>query len=131
MGCDFVLISLACKGNTNENNDMDVRLTAATRAITRLTMAEARTLDKTGFIPRNDKNEVDLAVTKQALRKSLAAVRAAVQHGSRDVTTVPAGAGIILYITGGPSWGDSPTELYNDFCSLVISGFPDAREEHD
>lgn len=130
MGADFTLLTLACKGSSEARNDMKARLATAKRAVKRLTMEEAKEIDTLTFMPRNDHDDIDVAVTARQLLSSIAAVRAAVLHGSRDVTVVHGGAGIILYITGGFSWGDSPSELYDDFRNLaVFSGFRDARDE--
>lgn len=130
MGADLLIVSLACQGDSAEHNDMQARLIAAKRAVSRLTTAEARRLAETISIPQNDKNQIDLVKTKQMLRRHIATVLYAVQHGRRDVTVAHGGVGIILYLTGGLSWGDSPCDSYDAFQSLAIfPGFHDARDD--
>lgn len=132
MGADLTLVTLACKGDNPGDNDMKTRLTTARRAVKGLTLKDTEALDEITCMPRNATNDIDLALTKRHLLSSIAAVRTAVVNGCRDVTIVYGGANIILYVTGGLSWGDSPSELYDDFRNLaVFSGFRDARDEQD
>jgi len=76
-----------------------------------------------------DPKEVDPEQMRARLRKVATAVRSAIEGGSRelDVLTVP---GWRIYVTGGASWGDAPTDLFEHFRDLSITGLAEAAGFH-
>ena len=70
----------------------------------------------------------DIASYKLDLTNDLAEVEAAVLGSHRQITTVAGGKGIILFVSGGLSWGDPPTELFGSMSRLLEAEvLPDAR----
>jgi len=65
---------------------------------------------------------------KQSLLDDLKEVEQAIFATHRQAATVEGGDGIILLLSGGISWGDSPGALFDSMERLAESDvFPDAR----
>lgn len=70
----------------------------------------------------------NLADYQKTLLSDLKDVEQAVLDHHRHAAVLPAGNGILLLVSGGLSWGDAPTELFESLCRLQESQvFPDAR----
>jgi hypothetical protein len=70
----------------------------------------------------------DLEVYKRLLLNDVAAVEAALTDQGSDADLMAGGAGVVLLITGGLSWGDPPTQLYESITRLRHAEvMPDAR----
>lgn len=54
----------------------------------------------------------DLKEVKNILLSQLAEVKGAYEEGSRELTDIVIGP-YTIYVTGGMSWGDPPTDLFN------------------
>lgn len=75
-------------------------------------------------------SHADLEGYKRELMHDLAEIEAAVFSAHRAAATVQGAKGIILLLSGGMSWGDSPTELFDAMARLLEADvMPDARTE--
>jgi hypothetical protein len=70
----------------------------------------------------------NLAAYRRVLLGDVAAIEEAIAEQRRDAAFITGGPGIVLLISGGPSWGDPPTELYESIGRLADADvIPDAR----
>jgi len=58
---------------------------------------------------------------KTSLHDKLDNIKDAVTNGSRELTTLEFPP-YLVYITGGMSWGESPSDIYNDINDLTTMG---------
>lgn len=69
--------------------------------------------------------ELDAESMRARLRQVAATVQGAIEGGSRELNELRV-PGWRIYVTGGASWGDPPTELYEHFCDLGETGLAEA-----
>jgi len=113
---------------TNERRLIDEEWAAAAFAQARQVIAaidETRLADVNGD-PDNSYDDIDSY--KHDLLNDVAEIELAVVGAHRQAAMVEGGNGIMLLVSGGLSWGDSPGELFESMSRLMESGvFPDAR----
>lgn len=63
-----------------------------------------------------------LPEVRAALHEALAVFERAVTGYHREITELWPRNGDVIYLTGGLSWGDAPTELYEQIEKLTYSG---------
>jgi hypothetical protein len=126
MGADMVLASLGFKADEQFKLDTEQANLALARA-----RHAIETLDETKFDAINEElsgEYEDIAQCKQLLLSDVAAVEAALASDRRDSAMIPGGAGIVLLVSGGPTWGDPPTELSESIWRLADAHvMPDSR----
>lgn len=113
MGADMFISALAARRGTSLDWDT---AELAIRALDRLELE--RIADELGW----DEDDDDVA---ERLRGAVQAVRKALTGGSRELDVLEFGTWDI-YVTGGLSWGDSPTDLFDAFWALDASGLATA-----
>jgi hypothetical protein len=70
----------------------------------------------------------DIVGYQEDLTSDLAELELAVVGSHRQAAMIEGGNGIMLLVSGGLSWGDSPGKLFDSMSRLIASGvFPDAR----
>jgi hypothetical protein len=126
MGAEMALASLGFKAD--ERFELDQK--AATAALAQARRA-IKALDRKRFTAINNDlcgEYENLAEYRRVLRGDVAAIKAAITGQCRDAAFITGGPGIVLLISGGPSWGDPPTELYESIGRLCDADLmPDAR----
>ena len=126
MGADMVIESIGFK--TNERRLIDEEWAAAAFAQARqaiAAIAESRLAEINGDAGNS---YADIESYKQDLTNDLAQIELAAVGAHHQAAMVDGGDGIILLVSGGLSWGDSPGELFDSMSRLIESGvFPDAR----
>lgn len=62
-------------------------------------------------------DETELELVQRRLTEAVSAIF----HGHREVTFIEIGGfgGPVVWLTGGPSWGDNPTEMFMPFSYLA------------
>jgi hypothetical protein len=111
MGCEMSISALACP--TGRTLDWD----AGSAAIDELSPGQIGELV--------DDFPLDEANPREALHDALERTRHAIMDGSRQSTPLYFGEWMI-YLTGGLSWGDAPTDLYYEFWMLEAAGIATA-----
>ncbi len=70
----------------------------------------------------------DLTQYKQLLLSDVATVEEGLADDRRDATFIAGGSGVVLLVSGGLSWGDAPSELFESISRLHHAEvMPDAR----
>lgn len=67
-----------------------------------------------------------MAELRSELRSALREFETAVDGSDRELTWLTLRNGDVVYLTGGMSWGDAPTELYEAMEKLVWTGVLEA-----
>lgn len=109
MGADLLLTALVIE--TGRAPDFD----AARIAIEAVTSAQIEVPDE--FWDEDPDSDVGLEAIRHELRNSLDDLEAALQQ-SRELASLEL-RGATVYLTGGMSWGDAPTELFDTFTRLL------------
>jgi hypothetical protein len=126
MGAEMALASLGFK--TGEQFELDQK--AATAALAQARKA-IKALDRKRFNAINRElcgGYKNIAEYRRVLLSDVAAIEAAITERCRDAAFITGGPGIVLLISGGPSWGDPPTELCESIGRLADADvMPDAR----
>ena len=126
MGADMVIESIAFK--TNERGLIDEQWTAAAFAQARGAIAAIDEMRLAEVNDHSGNSYDDIESYKQDLIKDLAEIELAAVGAHRQAAMIDGGNGIMLLVSGGLSWGDSPGELFASMSRLAESGvFPDAR----
>jgi hypothetical protein len=126
MGADMWIEAIGCKAAANNQIDPDWARSALARARKAIQAIDSAFLARINEDQGNDYPTV--GEYKQLLRSDLKDVELAVFEHHRQAATIAGGAGIVLLISGGPSWGDAPTELFQSMFRLQEAAvFPDAR----
>jgi hypothetical protein len=81
--------------------------------------------DLASYLRTIDAEGAQAAVVRAALGEVIDRVEQAISDGSRELATIEV-PGWLIHLTGGGSWGDSPTELFDDFCDLEASRLSEA-----
>jgi hypothetical protein len=112
MGADLILVSVPGFVPTPERREALVKLLETEN----LDYEEIRDMLGLGDDPQNEVNA--------AIRETILQAFDAIFNGSREVTTVPAWGGNpsldYVYVTGGMSWGDTPSDAYNGFGCMTF-----------
>lgn len=125
MGADLWMESIGFKAIGTHQIDLEwarSALAQATEAIARIDEHFLARINQEG----ND--YPNLADYRKTLLSDLKDVEQAVFDHHRHAAVLPAGNGIVLLVSGGLSWGDAPTELFESMFRLQEAEvFPDAR----
>ena len=78
-----------------------------------------------------DEYEGDDDALRQAVKDKIIAALASVYDTRRDVSDIRCDCGLEYIVTGGMSWGDPPTDSYDDIAFLDQIGFTDWAEKSD
>jgi hypothetical protein len=125
MGAEMVLFSMGFKAKQRFMFDEVWTKAAFDEARKAIESIDEEKMQKDALLPE-DYDSAD--EYKQILLKDLKDVERAVFEYDRQAGIVEGGDGIILLVSGGMSWGDSPTELYASMSRLAEADvFPDAR----
>jgi hypothetical protein len=120
MGADMLVIVVPIALDM-DNNDLEPALLKAVDALTEIPPGTAEYYEQfTGEeTPESEAlgRQDDLDKVKQDFKDTITAFFGC--RGNREVTSV-AHKGEELYITGGMSWGDSPTDAYDSFSKFVV-----------
>jgi hypothetical protein len=74
----------------------------------------------------------DIETCQEDLTGDIAELELAVVGSHRQAAMIEGGKGIMLLVSGGLSWGDSPGKLFDSMLRLIaVSVFPDARWPKD
>ena len=125
MGASMLVASIGF--HTDKRFEIDRKQAEAVLAQAR-SMIEA--LDPKRFEAINDESGEysDLTEYRQLLLGDIAAIEVAITGERCDAATISGGPGIVLLVSGGPSWGDPPTELFASISRLrEAEVLPDAR----
>jgi hypothetical protein len=126
MGAALLIQSIGFKAN--QRFEVDQEWASSSLAQARGAIAQ---LDQTRFEAINEElcgEYSDLAAYRELLLSDVAAVEAALADQGRDADLMAGGAGVVLLISGGLSWGDPPTDLYESITRLRHAEvMPDAR----
>jgi hypothetical protein len=68
-----------------------------------------------------DDEDAPASAVRAALSGVVDRVEHAISDGSRELSTIEV-PGWRIYLTGGQSWGDPPTELFEDFLDFDEAG---------
>lgn len=112
MGADFITSSLIWDEDKKLNWD-------AGKKIIEEIFKEAEEKDE--VVETESGCEID----KDTAISSLESVEHAVKHGTRENDLINVD-GHVIFITGGMSWGESPTTLYDDIYNICIDGVLEA-----
>lgn len=126
MGADLWIESIGFKATANNQIDPDWARWALARASNAIQAIDAAFLARINEDQGNDYPSV--GEYKQLLQSDLKDVEVAVFEHHRHAATVVGGGGIVLLISGGLSWGDVPTELFQSMFRLQEAAvLPDVR----
>lgn len=140
MGADLLVATLGSKFTNKKGwkTDMLKRLDKAEKGVRAWKSLKSVRAEFRGEVENctiDEDEEMTLEDCQNIALEAIADVRAAVAHGSRDVTITEGGRTkggkpVALWMTGGMSWGDAPTDSFYAFQRIMIMGtFPDARDE--
>jgi hypothetical protein len=131
MGADFLVMTMSWKPKTKREGleqgflrsckDIDKRI----RAMKKYPSCDPDSINpdwnnREGSVWRDDTDEpVTLAEVKKVLHARVKDLRDS--WGARDNTITPE-KGVYVFITGGMSWGDSPTETFDVLSVLAYAG---------
>jgi hypothetical protein len=125
MGADLLIQSIGMKAKDGRLDEEWAKAEfAKTRqaiaAVDDAGLAEANSMDGDSYANLDD--------YKETLSDDLAAVESAAFGNQRSAATVHGGGGVILLLSGGLSWGDPPSELFDSMSRLQEAGvLPDSR----
>lgn len=126
MGAAMLLLSIGFKANDRSELDheqADVALAQARLAIEALPQARFDAINE-----EMGGEYTDLTQYRQLLLNDVTAIAAALADDRGDATFIAGGFGVVLLISGGLSWGNAPTELFESISRLRHAEvMPDAR----
>ena len=126
MGAELLIQSIGFKAN--ERFEVDQEWASSALAQARGAIAQ---LDQTRFDAINEEmcgEYRDITAYRQILLGDVDAVEAALADQGRDADLMAGGTGVVLLLTGGLSWGDPPTDLFDSITRLRHAEvMPDAR----
>jgi hypothetical protein len=126
MGADTCLEAIGFKAADNNQIDPDWARSALTRAKEAIEAIDEKFLAQINEDFGND--YPDLAEYKKTLLSDLQDLELAVFQTHRHAVSIAGGGGVVLLVSGGLSWGDAPTELFESMFRLQEAAvFPDAR----
>jgi hypothetical protein len=125
MGADMLIQSIGLKALNRFVIDDEWALSAFV-----LAKQAIDAIDEKRLVEINDPLRAydDVASCKRELLSDLAQVETAILGDHRQAAKIEGGDGIILLLSGGMSWGDPPTELFESMTRLLEADvMPDAR----
>ena len=126
MGADMLIESIGFKSNERRLIDEEWAAAALAQAREAIAAINEKRLAETNSDAANSYDDIESY--KQDLIHDVGEIELAVAGAHRQAAMVEGGNGIILMVSGGLSWGDSPGELFASMSRLVESGvFPDVR----
>jgi hypothetical protein len=126
MGADLLIMSIGLTAKKRYEVDEESAKSAFAKAREAIAAIDDKTLAAINTEPGIPYADVESC--KRTLLDDLADVEAAALGSHRQAAIVEGGGGIVLLLSGGLSWGDSPSELFESMSRLLEADvFPDAR----
>jgi len=117
MGADMVIAAVRSHDRMAREIEADIAALTAEQAAVIFHTVNGESYDYL-YDEGNDEFDSELEFVQDHLTRALTAIR----NESRELTYLHMG-GVHLWITGGMSWGDDPTELFQPFLYAEESGF--------